>query len=72
MRITPTLYADREIEGETKEVAVSWEVEDEPDYTGPKHYNVNSGNFRLPIPEIEISNYPNLKEEPVEYDFNQG
>lgn len=72
VRITPTLYAKREIEGQTKDVAVSWTVEDEPDYTGPKNYNVNSGNFRLPIPEIEISNYPNLKEEPVEYDFNQG
>lgn len=72
VRITPTLYAQRQIDGETKEVAISWKVEDEPDYTGPKNYNVNSGNFRLPIPEIEISNYPNLKEEPVEYDFNQG
>lgn len=72
VRITPTLYAQRQIDGETKEVAISWKVEDEPDYTGPKNYNVNSGNFRLPIPEIEISNYPNLKEEPVDYDFNQG
>ena len=72
VRITPTLYVDRTIGGETRQVAVSWKIEDEPNYTGPKNYDVNSGNFRLPIPEIEISNYPNLKDEPVAYDFNQG
>ena len=72
VRITPKLFVDREIEGETKKVAVSWTIEDEPDYTGPQNYDVNSGNFRLPIPEIEISNYPNLKDEPVEYNFNKG
>lgn len=29
--------------------------------------NANAGNFRLPIPNVELSQAPNLKKEPVDY-----
>lgn len=48
----------------------SWTVEiDASDDT--RMYEVNSGNFYLPLPATELSRAPNLRKEPVPYDFSQ-
>ena len=61
VRITPNSTTD----------ATAWTIIQDPDYTGPRFYNVNSGNFRLPLPEAELSRAPNLRNEPVDYyEFN--
>lgn len=46
-----------------------WTIIDDPDYTGPKTFNVNDGNFQLPLPESEVTKLPSLRKNPVEYQF---
>lgn len=46
-----------------------WTIIDDPDYTGPKTFNVNDGNFLLPLPESEVTKLPSLRKNPVEYQF---
>lgn len=46
-----------------------WTIIDDPDYTGPKTFNVNDGNFQLPLPESEVTKLPSLRKTPVEYQF---
>lgn len=65
IRVTPNEFSD-----ENSEVATRWTIEQDPDYTGQRFYNVNSGNFHLPLPEVEVSKAPNLRNEPVPYEFD--
>ncbi|CAA9260256.1 MAG: Cell surface glycan-binding lipoprotein, utilization system for glycans and polysaccharides (PUL), SusD family [uncultured Cytophagales bacterium] len=39
--------------------------------TESRKYNVNSGNFILPIPSAELSRAPNLRKPPVPFDFTK-
>lgn len=47
-----------------------WEVEIPEDDTSPRYFDVNSSNFHLPIPSVELSKAPNLRKSPVPYDFS--
>lgn len=73
-RIYPTEY--EQIEG--REVAVQWEVKkDISDETGddPRplqdYFTVSASNFILPPPASELTNAPNLRKDPVPYEFDQ-
>jgi len=48
----------------------SWEFIKTEDFT-ERTANANSGNFELPIPAAEASQAPNLRNEPVPYDFGE-
>mgnify|MGYP005811231653 CR=1 FL=1 len=46
-----------------------WEIEVPASDTSPRFFQVNSGNFRIPIPSAELARAPNLRKPPVPYDF---
>lgn len=64
IRITPT-----DLDSQTGR-ATNWDIEPDPDYTGDRFFPVTSGNFRIPLPEAELSRAPNLRAEPVPYNFD--
>ena len=47
-----------------------WEIEIPDSDTSPRFFNVNSNNFKIPIPSAELSRAPNLRKPPVAYDFS--
>lgn len=47
-----------------------WEIEIPDSDTSPRYFNVNSNNFKIPIPSAELSRAPNLRKPPMPYDFN--
>lgn len=49
-----------------------WEISIPEDDTSPRFFQVNSSNFRIPIPASELTRAPNLRKPPVPYDFNAG
>ncbi|MBL3655608.1 RagB/SusD family nutrient uptake outer membrane protein [Fulvivirga sediminis] len=36
-----------------------------------RSFNASSGNFKIPLPAVEVSIAPNLLQDPVPYDFNE-
>ena len=48
----------------------SWTIIADPSYSGDRNFTVNAGNFLLPLPEVEVSRAPNLRKDPVPYEFN--
>lgn len=53
-----------------EENATKWTIAIDATSTQPRFYEVDDGNFRLPIPSSELSRAPNLRKEPVPYVFN--
>ncbi|KEO72996.1 RagB/SusD family nutrient uptake outer membrane protein [Anditalea andensis] len=47
-----------------------WELEIPATDVTPRRFPVNSSNFRIPIPSVELSRAPNLRKAPVPYNFN--
>ncbi|HSJ68835.1 MAG TPA: RagB/SusD family nutrient uptake outer membrane protein [Anditalea sp.] len=48
-----------------------WEIVIPDSDNTPRNFPVNSSNFRIPIPSVELSRAPNLRKAPVPYNFNQ-
>jgi hypothetical protein len=46
-----------------------WEIEIPDTDTSPRFFQVNSGNFKIPIPSAELARAPNLRKPAVPYDF---
>jgi starch-binding outer membrane protein, SusD/RagB family len=46
-----------------------WEIEIPDTDNSPRFFQVNSGNFKIPIPSAELARAPNLRKPPVPYDF---
>lgn len=53
-----------------EEYATKWTIAIDETSTQPRFYEVDDGNFSLPIPSSELSRAPNLRKEPVPYVFN--
>lgn len=74
-RIYPTKFEDQG----GRDVAVQWEVmkeisDEEGDNPAPlqDYFPVSESNFYLPLPATELTTAPNLRKDPIPYNFNEG